>query len=52
MQNQVENLLVQTSCPDKDSAIALAQRIIEKKVAACVNVLPEVTSISEWKAEV
>ena len=52
MQNQVEYLLVQTSCPDNDSAIKLARRIIENKVAACVNVLPEVTSIYEWKGEV
>ena len=52
MQNQAEFLLVQTSCPDNDSAIALAQRIIKGKVAACVNVLPSVTSIYEWKDEV
>ncbi|MDH5258878.1 MAG: divalent-cation tolerance protein CutA [Gammaproteobacteria bacterium] len=52
MQNQEEYLLVQTSCPDNDSAIALGQRIIQEKVAACVNVLPEVTSIYEWKGEV
>ena len=52
MQNQAEFLLVQTSCPDKVSAIALAHRIIEEKVAACVNVLPEVTSVYEWKSEV
>jgi len=57
MQNQAEslskeNLLVQTSCPDRKSAISLAQRIIREKVAACVNVLPEVTSVYEWKGEV
>ena len=52
MQNQAEFLLVQTSCPDNDSAIALAQRIIKGKMAACVNVLPSVTSIYEWKDEI
>jgi len=52
MQNQAEFLLVQTSCPDNASAVSLAQAIINKKVAACVNVLPEVTSIYEWKGEV
>ncbi len=52
MQNQAEFLLVQTSCPDKVSAMALARRIIEGKVAACVNVLPDVTSVYEWKEEV
>ena len=52
MQNQGEFLLVQTSCPDKESAVALAQEIIKKKVAACVNVLPEVTSFYEWKGDV
>ncbi|MDH3325344.1 MAG: divalent-cation tolerance protein CutA [Gammaproteobacteria bacterium] len=52
MQNQAEFLLVQTSCPDNDSAIVLAQRIIKEKVAACVNVLPPVTSIYEWKGEI
>ena len=52
MQNQAEFLLVQTSCPDNETAIELARRIMGKKVAACVNVLPEVTSIYEWKGEV
>ena len=52
MQNQGDFLLVQTSCPDKDTAISLARRIIEKKLAACVNVLPEVTSIYEWKGDI
>ncbi len=52
MQNQEEYLLVQTICPDQALSIELARQIIEHKLAACVNVLPEVTSIYQWKGEV
>ncbi|MFZ6725234.1 divalent-cation tolerance protein CutA [Undibacterium sp. MH2W] len=41
-------LLVITSCPDKTTALSLAQTLLEKKLAACVNVMPEVMSLYTW----
>lgn len=45
-------LLVMTTLPDQDTARSLARRLLEEKLAACINVLPAMTSIYVWKAEV
>jgi periplasmic divalent cation tolerance protein len=39
------------SCPVA-SAEALARALVEAEVAACVNVLPAITSIYRWQGEV
>lgn len=43
--------LVLVTCP-VDSAETLARALVEARVAACVNVLPSVTSLYRWKGEV
>lgn len=47
-----EVLLVLTNMPDRDSALKMAQKLIENKVAACVNVLPECTSVYRWQEKI
>jgi len=47
--NQV--LLVITSCPDKVIAITIAEKILANKLAACVNVMPEVMSLYTWNGK-
>ena len=42
-------LLVLTSLPDRASAERLADNLIEKKVAACVNILPAIRSVYTWQ---
>lgn len=45
-------LLVLTTFPDIDTAQQLAQRIVhKKKLAACVNILPQVQSIYKWQSQ-
>lgn len=44
-------LLVFTNLPDRDSAAALARRLVENRLAACVNVLSGCTSVYRWKGE-
>ncbi|MFZ6864458.1 divalent-cation tolerance protein CutA [Undibacterium sp. Ji67W] len=44
--NQI--LLVITSCPDKQTALVIAEKVLANKLAACVNVLPEVMSLYTW----
>ncbi len=46
-----ELILVLTSYPDHEGAQLLAQRLIEQRLAACVNILPTMTSIYEWKGQ-
>ena len=45
-------LLIMTSLPDQDTARSLAHRLLEEKLAACINVMPPMTSIYQWKGEV
>ncbi|MEZ5327729.1 MAG: divalent-cation tolerance protein CutA [Verrucomicrobiales bacterium] len=41
-------LLVLSNFPDSDSAKAAATTLVEEQLAACVNLLPGVTSIYRW----
>jgi periplasmic divalent cation tolerance protein len=45
----MKTLLVLTNLPDRGAAEALAVRLIETRVAACVNVLAPCRSVYRWK---
>ena len=47
-----EALLILTSLPDLASAQALARQLVERKLAACVNLLPAVQSVYRWQGQV
>ncbi|XP_068264880.1 protein CutA isoform X2 [Nyctibius grandis] len=40
------------TCPNEAVAKELARAMVEKRLAACVNILPHVTSVYEWKGKV
>lgn len=42
-------LLVLTNVPDGATAQAIAHAVVGQRLAACVNVLPAVTSIYRWQ---
>ena len=42
-------LLVLTNLPDRAAAERLAEALIEKRVAACVNILAPCRSVYRWK---
>ena len=44
--------IVLCTCPDKETAKKLARLLVEKKMAACVNILPGITSIYEWDGKI
>lgn len=44
-------LIVITSTPDRDVALKIARALIERKLAACVNILAEVTSVYRWQGK-
>jgi periplasmic divalent cation tolerance protein len=44
-------LLVFTTYPDREAAMQAAAKLVQDKLAACVNVLPQMTSVYEWKGE-
>jgi len=43
--------LVLTTCPNIDIAKTIAQHLVKEKLAACVNILPNITSIYHWQDE-
>ncbi len=45
-------ILVFCSAPSLENATSLAQTVVEEKLAACVNILPGVTSIYRWEGAV
>lgn len=44
--------LVLSTCPSSEVAEQIAQHIVEEKLAACINILPEIKSIYSWENKV
>lgn len=44
--------LILCTCPDQKSARFISNNLITKKLAACVNILPNITSVYEWEGKV
>lgn len=47
-----ETLLVITNLPDRASAETLARALVDRRAAACVNILAPCTSVYRWKGAV
>ncbi len=47
-----ETMLVLTTCGSDEDATALAQLVVERRLAACVNAIGKVASTYRWKGEV
>jgi periplasmic divalent cation tolerance protein len=45
-------ILVITNAPDTTNAQALARLLVERRLAACVNILPGVQSVYQWQGTV
>ena len=48
MSTPEETLLVLTNLPDADHATRIARLLVERKLAACVNILAPCTSVYRW----
>jgi len=47
-----DTIIVLTNLPDKASATRLASLLVERRHAACVNILAECTSVYRWQGRV
>ena len=47
----MDTLLVVTTLPDRASAEKLAALLIERRLAACVNILAPCSSVYRWRGE-
>jgi periplasmic divalent cation tolerance protein len=45
-------VLVFTNAPDREVAMRIAEALVEKRLAACVNVLAGCTSVYRWQGDV
>lgn len=45
-------LLVYTTFPDGETALAVGEALVRERLAACVNVLPGMQSVYAWKGAV
>jgi periplasmic divalent cation tolerance protein len=48
----VSTLIVITNAPSREVALDIARALIERKLAACVNVMAECTSVYRWQGKV
>lgn len=46
----IEPRLVLCNCPES-AAESIAQRLVEERLAACVNIIPKVTSFYRWQGK-
>lgn len=44
--------MVLCNCPDAATAKSLAETLVRERLAACVNLVPEVTSVYRWQGQV
>lgn len=45
-------IMVTTTCPDKQSAENIAKALLTHKAAACVQIMPNMTSFYMWDGEI
>lgn len=44
-------IFIYVTCPDQASALKIAGRLLEGRLAACANILAPMTSLYEWDGE-
>lgn len=45
----LKNYLVLSTIDDAEAAEEIARKLVDERLAACVNIIPEITSIYKWK---
>jgi periplasmic divalent cation tolerance protein len=43
--------IILCTCPDKETAEKIACLLVEAQLAACVNIVPNITSIYQWQGQ-
>ena len=47
-----DKILVLSTCDSEEHAKTLARKLVEQRLAACVNILPGIQSVYRWKGQV
>ena len=49
---ETEAIVVMLTAPTREEAVELAEMLVEKRLAACVQVMPEMLSVYRWEDEI
>ncbi len=52
MSAQTDKVVVLITVPTEEDAVKIARHLVEKRLAACVNIVPGIRSIYTWEGEV
>ena len=44
-------LLTLCTCPDRETAEQIANALVDQGLAACINLMPQITSIYKWEGK-
>jgi periplasmic divalent cation tolerance protein len=44
--------VVFTTCGSQEEARRIAQELVDRRLAACVNIIPQLESVYRWKGEI
>jgi len=47
-----DKIAVLSTCESEEQALRIARRLLERRLAACVNIVPGMTSVYRWKGAV
>jgi len=47
-----DKIVVLSTCETEEEAVRVARHLVEKKLAACVNILPQARSVYRWKGKI
>ena len=47
----VRHVVVLVTCPTRQAGVRIAERLVQQQVAACVNLIPGLTSIFTWQGK-
>lgn len=47
-----DKIVVLSTCDSPEQAATLARKLVEARLAACVNIIPAIRSIYRWKGEI
>ena len=50
-QQSTPHLLILCTCPDQTTAQNIANQLVDRALAACVNTLPGLTSVYQWQGK-
>ncbi|MFA5090682.1 MAG: divalent-cation tolerance protein CutA [Candidatus Omnitrophota bacterium] len=48
----MKEIIIFVTCKDKKEAGKIAAFLVEKKIAACVNIIPQIESVFRWEGKV